>query len=74
MITKKDQAMQKILIITGFLFLAAGLLWPWIVKIPLGRLPGDILVNRPGLRIFVPITSMLIVSILVSIILWIFRR
>lgn len=66
--------MQKTLIIIGALILAVGLLWPWLGKIPLGRLPGDILIDRPNLKLYIPITSMVLVSIVVSIILWLFRK
>lgn len=66
--------MQKTLIIIGALILAVGLLWPWVGKIPLGRLPGDILIDKPSLKVYIPITSMVLVSIVISIILWLFRK
>jgi len=66
--------MQRILLIAGALLLLAGLLWPWASRIPLGRLPGDLFIDRPGLRIYVPITTMFVVSAVVSAILWLFRR
>jgi hypothetical protein len=66
--------MQKTLIILGAAFLVAGLLWPYLGRIPLGRLPGDILIDKPGLKIFIPITSMVVVSIVVSILLWLIRK
>jgi hypothetical protein len=66
--------MQRSLLIAGALLLLTGLLWPWASKIPLGRLPGDLLIDRPGLKVYVPITTMLIVSAVVSAILWLFRR
>ena len=66
--------MQRLLIGLGVLLVLAGILWPWLAKLPLGRLPGDILVDRPGFRFFAPFTSMLIVSVVVSLIVWLFRR
>jgi hypothetical protein len=66
--------MQKPLIIIGIVILAIGLLWPWLGKIPIGRLPGDILIDRPTLKVYIPITSMVLVSIVVSILLWLFRK
>lgn len=66
--------MQKTLIIIGALIFAVGLLWPWLGKIPLGRLPGDILIDKPGLKVYIPVTSMVLVSIVVSIIFWLFRK
>jgi hypothetical protein len=52
----------------------AGIAWPWLRKLPLGRLPGDIIVDRPGFRFFFPLTTMFLASLLVSLILWLFRR
>lgn len=66
--------MQRLLIGLGVLLILAGLLWPWLAKLPFGRLPGDILVDRPGFRFFAPFTSMLILSIVISVIVWLLRR
>ncbi len=65
---------QRILVVTGALLIVAGLLWPWLGKLPLGRLPGDIVINRPGVRIFLPLTTMILVSAVVTLILWLLRR
>ena len=67
-------SMQKTLIVIGIAILLAGLFWPWLGKLPLGRLPGDIVIDRPGFKLFFPITSMLLVSGLISLILWFFRK
>jgi Protein of unknown function (DUF2905) len=66
--------MQRLLLTAGAVLLLTGVLWPWVSKIPLGRLPGDLLIDRPGLKVYVPITTMLIASGVVSAILWLFRR
>ena len=66
--------MRNILIVVGTLILAAGLLWPWLVKLHLGGLPGDIVINRPHLKIYIPFTTMILISLLISILLRIFRR
>ena len=66
--------MQRLLLIAGALLLLGGLLWPWLSRLPLGKLPGDLLIERPGLKVFVPLTTMLIVSLAVSAILWLLRR
>ncbi len=66
--------MQKVLIFLGIAIILAGVFWPWLSKIPLGRLPGDIIIDRPGLKVFIPITSMLLVSGLISLIMWLFRK
>ena len=66
--------MQKILIILGILVLTIGILWPWVSKLPIGRLPGDIIIDKPGLKVYIPITTMILVSVIVSVILWLLRK
>ncbi|TQK04762.1 DUF2905 domain-containing protein [Herbaspirillum sp. SJZ107] len=66
--------MQKFLIIIGLVLLGAGLAWPWLRRLPLGRLPGDIHVVREGFSFSFPIVSCIVVSIVISLILWLFRR
>ncbi|MFW6055665.1 MAG: DUF2905 domain-containing protein, partial [Thermodesulfobacteriota bacterium] len=53
--------MQKALIIIGLLIVVLGLSWPWLMKLPLGRLPGDIVIDRPGFKVYIPITTMVLV-------------
>lgn len=59
----------RVLIFTGIACIAAGLLWPW-----LGRLPGDIVVRRNHFTFYFPLASSLLVSLLVSLLLFLFRR
>lgn len=66
--------MRRTLIILGSIVILIGLLWPWLSKLPLGRLPGDIVVDRPGFRFFLPVTTMLIASAILSLLLWLFRK
>ena len=66
--------MQKWLIGLGIISVAIGLLWPWLAKLPIGRLPGDILFERENFRFYFPLTSMLLVSGLLTLILWLFRK
>ena len=66
--------MQKLLIGLGVLLLVAGLAWPWLSRLPLARLPGDLRVERPGLRLYLPITTMILISALLTLLLWLFRR
>lgn len=66
--------MQKILIIIGILVIAAGILWPWLAKLPIGRLPGDIFIDKPGFKVYIPITTMILVSVVVSVILWLLKK
>jgi hypothetical protein len=65
---------QRILIVLGVVLVAAGLLWPWLSKLPFGRLPGDIRIETEGGGFYFPIVTCLIISVIVSVILWIFRR
>lgn len=66
--------MQRILIITGLALVIAGLAWPWLSRLPLGRLPGDVVVDKPDFRFYFPITTMIIVSVVISLLLWLFRK
>jgi hypothetical protein len=66
--------MQRLLIVLGVLLLVIGLAWPWLARLPIGRLPGDIVIARPGFRFYFPLTTMIIVSLLISLLLKIFRR
>jgi len=66
--------MNRLLITLGTFCIIAGLLWPWLKKAGLFRLPGDIVVDRPGFKFFFPITTMLVVSGVVSLIAWLMRR
>lgn len=66
--------MQKSLIAIGIAILVLGLLWPWLSRIPLGRLPGDIIINRPNLKIYIPISTMILISLIISVILWFLRK
>jgi hypothetical protein len=66
--------MNRFLITLGALCILGGLLWPWMRHMPLFRLPGDIVVNRPGFKFFFPLTSMLIISAVLSILAWLLRR
>ena len=66
--------MQRTLIILGLTLLVIGLTWPWISKWPLGRLPGDLIIDRPSFKLYVPVTTMILASLVLSVILWLFRR
>lgn len=66
--------MNRILVALGALLILVGFAWPWLRKLPLFRLPGDIVVDRPGFKFFFPLTTMLIVSLVLSLLLWLFRR
>ncbi len=66
--------MQKTLVIVGLAILVIGLAWPWVSQLPLGRLPGDIVIQRDNVTIYLPVTTMILISALLSAILWLFRQ
>ena len=66
--------MSRLLVTLGLVLLVLGLMWPWIGKLGLGRLPGDIVIERENFRLYLPITTSLIVSVVLSLILYLFRR
>ena len=59
--------MQKALIIIGLLILVIGISWPVLSKLPLGHLPGDIVIKKDDGVIFIPITTMILFSVIFSI-------
>jgi hypothetical protein len=65
---------NRLLIIFGTILIVAGLIWPWLRRLPLFHLPGDIIIDRPGFKFFFPLTSMLLISAAISILAWLFRR
>jgi hypothetical protein len=66
--------MGRWLILFGFVLIAVGLAWPWLAKLGLGRLPGDLRIEREGFGFYFPLATSLIVSIVVSLLIWLFRR
>jgi len=65
---------QRVIIAAGLAILVLGLLWPWLSKLPLGRLPGDLMIERPGFRFYAPFTTMIVVSLVLSFLVWLWRR
>jgi hypothetical protein len=66
--------MQRWLIGLGIALLVVGLLWPWLAKLGLGRLPGDIRIERDGFTFYFPLMTGLVISAVITLILWILRR
>lgn len=66
--------MQKTIVVVGLILVLVGVGWPVLTKMPFGRLPGDIVINRPGFKLYVPVTSAIMVSVILSILIRIFRR
>lgn len=66
--------MPRLLILLGLALVAIGMLWPWLSKLPLGRLPGDIRIERPNGSFYFPITTSLLVSGLVSLVMYLLGK
>ena len=66
--------MNKTLIAIRIAIAVIGVFWPWIARLPVGRLPGDIMIDRPGLKVYIPVTTMIVISVVISVVLWILRK
>ena len=64
----------RILVIAGVVLVAVGLLWPLLGRLGLGRLPGDIAVERENFRFYFPIMTSVVISVVLSLLFWLFRR
>ena len=66
--------MQRFLIVVGAVLLLAGLVWPWLSRLGLGRLPGDVRIETAHGVFYFPIMTCVIISVVLSIVVWFFRR
>jgi hypothetical protein len=66
--------MSRFLITFGLVLVAAGLLWPLIQKLGLGRLPGDIMIERESFRFYFPLVTSILISAILTAILWLVGR
>ena len=65
--------MSRTLVTLGLILIVLGLLWPWLRRLHLFRLPGDIDIERDNFRFYFPVTSMLLISLLLTLLLWLLR-
>lgn len=65
---------SRTLIVIGLAIVLVGLLWPWIARLGLGRLPGDIVIEKGNFRFYAPLATSLLVSLILTAILWLIRR
>jgi len=65
---------SRVLIVVGVILIIIGVAWPLLQKIGLGRLPGDVSIERDGFRFYFPITTSIIISLLLTLIFWLFRK
>jgi hypothetical protein len=66
--------MQRLLIGIGLTLVLAGIAWPLLARIGLGRLPGDIMIQRGSTNFYFPLVTCIIVSIVLSALMWLFNR
>ena len=66
--------MGRTLIIIGLAIVVIGLLWPWLTRLGLGRLPGDIYIQGERGSLYIPITTSILVSIALSVLFWLLSR
>ena len=66
--------MQRTLIVIGVAVVAIGLAWPWLRRLPLGRLPGDIMHRGEHGTFYFPIVTCIVLSVLASLVLWLLRK
>jgi hypothetical protein len=66
--------MARFLIVLGLAILVIGLLWPYLGRLGLGRLPGDIVIERESGTFYFPLVTCLLLSVLFSLVLWLVNR
>lgn len=66
--------MNRALVLFGIGCILCGLAWPWLRHLPLGRLPGDIVILRDNFRLFLPVTSSVLISLVISLLFWLFKK
>jgi len=66
--------MQRLLILIGVAIVLAGIAWPWLSRLPFGRLPGDINVERDGWSFHFPLMTSVVASIVLTLIVWLLRK
>ena len=67
-------SVQQVLIAFGLILVALGILWPFISKLGLGSLPGDIIIERENFRFYLPLTTSLLISLVLSLVYWLFHK
>lgn len=65
---------QRLLIGLGALLLIVGIAWPVLTRIGIGRLPGDLMFQRGGATFYFPLVTCIIISVVLSALLWLFNR
>ncbi len=66
--------MQRVLIVVGLTIAAVGLLWPWLARLGLGRLPGDISIEGEHGSFYFPLATCILLSVILSLVMWLINR
>ena len=66
--------MARFLVVLGILLVVVGLLWPWLARLGLGRLPGDIVAQNGNFTFYFPIVSCIIISVVLTLVMWLINR
>ncbi len=66
--------MARFLVIVGILLVVIGLLWPWLARLGVGHLPGDIVVRHGNFTFYFPIATSIVISVVLSLVLWLINR
>jgi hypothetical protein len=66
--------MSRFLIVLGIVFIVAGVLYPLVQKLGLGRLPGDIVIERESYRVYIPLGTSILISLVLTLIFWLINR
>jgi hypothetical protein len=73
-LSRKADHMARFLILLGLVILAIGLLWPILSRLGLGRLPGDIVIQRDNFTFYFPLATCILISVVLSVVFWLFNR
>ena len=72
--SRVEWPMSRFLIVLGVLLVVIGLLWPWLTRLGLGRLPGDIVVQNGNFTFYFPIVTCIIISVVLTLVMWLINR
>ena len=70
----RHRVVSRTLIIIGVILVIVGLAWPWLARLGLGRLPGDIVIERENFRFYFPVTTAILISVIISLVFWLLRK
>jgi hypothetical protein len=66
--------LRRLLIVGGLVLVGAGVLWPWLARLGLGRLPGDIAIQRQNFSFYFPVVTCPVISVALTLLFWLLRK